>query len=66
MATQVTAGLTYTRNLGNFENVKVNIEVTDSAREGEKVGDAFDRVYGFVEAKLMQKVQEIENDLKGN
>lgn len=65
MATQVTAGLTYTRNLGNFENVKVNVEVTDSAREGEKVNDAFERVYGFVEAKLQEKVEEIEADLKG-
>lgn len=65
MSTQVTAGLTYTRNLGNFENVKVNIEVSDDVRPDEKVNDAFERVYGFVEAKLMQKVQEIENDLKG-
>lgn len=64
MATQVTAGLTYTRNLGNFENVKVNVEVTTEARSGENVNDAFERVYSFVEAKLQEKVEEIEADLK--
>lgn len=65
MATQVTAGLTYTRNLGNFENVKVNVEVTADARQGETVNDAFERVYSFVEAKLQTKVEEIEADIKG-
>lgn len=65
MATQVTAGLNYTRNLGNFENVKVNVEVTSETRSGENVNDAFERVYAFVEAKLMEKVEEIEADLKG-
>lgn len=65
MGTQVTAGLTYTRNLGNFENVKVNIEVTTDALQGENVNTAFERVYSFVEAKLQEKVEEIEADLKG-
>lgn len=63
--TQVTAGLTYTRNLGNFENVKVNVEVTDAKREGENVNEAFERVYSFVESKLQEKVEEIEADIKG-
>ena len=63
--TQVTAGLNYTRNLQNFENIKVHVEVTDTVRENEKVNDAFDRVYSFVETKLMEKVEEIEADLKG-
>lgn len=63
--TDVTAGLNYTRNLGNFENIKVNVEVTDSVRDGEKVTDAFERVYSFVEAKLQEKVEEIEADIKG-
>lgn len=65
MAT-VTAGLTYTRNLGNFENVKVEVRVSDDSREGEKVGAAFERVYAFVEAKLQEKVEEIEADLRKN
>jgi len=62
---QVTAGLTYTRNLGNFENVRVHVEVSDTAREDETVNAAFERVYSFVEAKLQEKVEEIEADLKG-
>lgn len=65
MSTQVTAGLTYTRNLGNFENVKVNVEVSTDARQGETVNEAFERVYSFVEGKLQEKVEEIEADLKG-
>lgn len=66
MAKTVTAGLTYTRNLGNFENVKVNVEVTADALEGESINTAFERVYSFVEAKLQEKVEEIERDIKGN
>lgn len=62
--TTVNAELTYTRNLGNFENVRVHVGVSDSVREGENVNVAFERVYSFVEKKLLEKVEEIENDLK--
>lgn len=63
--TKVKVGLGYTLNLGNFQSLRVDIEVTDSKREGENTGDAFDRVYEFVENRLTEKVKEASAQLEG-
>jgi hypothetical protein len=62
--TKVKVGLGYTLNLGNFQSLRVDIEVTDSKREGENTGDAFERVYEFVENKLTEKVKEASAQLE--
>lgn len=64
LMTSVNASLNFKRNLGGYETISVNVGVTDDVREGEKVNDAFERVYSFVEKKLLQKVAEIEKELK--
>lgn len=61
--TRVTVTLGYTRNMGNFESLRVDIGVEDSRRENETAGEAFDRVYAFVESRLTAKVAEIEKEL---
>jgi hypothetical protein len=63
--TVVKVDLSYTRNLGNYENIKVTLGVEDTARAGESVTVAMDRVYAFVEKKLIDKMSEIEKELKG-
>ena len=62
--TSVTAGLHYTRNLGNFENVKVHFEITDDVRTDEKVADAARRVYSLVESLVQEKVNEIDEEAR--
>ena len=62
--TNVKVELQFTRNLGNFESVKIGIGVEDWVREGENTSTATDRVYKFVEEKLIEKVAEIETDLR--
>jgi hypothetical protein len=64
--TNVKVELSFTRNLGNYESIKINIGVEDFQREGEHIDDATNRVYNFVEKKLMEKVNEIEEELKVN
>jgi hypothetical protein len=64
-STYVNAELSYTRNLGNYENIKINLGVQDYVRDGENVNAAMDRVYAFVEDKLITKMEEIEKELKG-
>ncbi|NDB58283.1 hypothetical protein EB001_07545 [bacterium] len=64
--TQVRVDLSFTRNLGNFESIKIGIGVDDFVRDGETVDDATERVYKFVEAKLISKTQEVEEELNGN
>lgn len=62
--TKVSVGLGYTLNLGNFQSLRIDLSVTDNKREGETTGEAFDRVYNFVEAKLTEKVNESKSELE--
>lgn len=62
--THVRVDLSFTRNLGNFESIKIGIGVDDFVRDGETVTDAADRVYKFVEDKLLEKTREVEEELK--
>ncbi len=61
--TQVRVDLSFTRNLGNFESIKIGIGVDDFVRPEENVDMATERVYKFVESKLIAKTQEVEEEL---
>jgi hypothetical protein len=62
--TSVRVELQYVRNLGNYESIRVSIGVEDNVRIDENVNQATDRVYKFVEDKLVEKMGEIEKELK--
>lgn len=64
METKIKVDLSFTRNLGNYESIKIGIGVEDWVRDGETVDSATDRVYKFVEAKLVDKTREVEEELK--
>jgi hypothetical protein len=64
MTTKVKVDLSFTRNLGNYESIKIGIGIEDDVRQGEHVNDATERVYKFVEDKLIEKTREIEEELK--
>ena len=64
MTTRVKVDLSFTRNLGNYESIKIGIGVEDDLRLGENVEYATERVYKFVEEKLIQKTREVEEELK--
>ncbi|CAB4185791.1 hypothetical protein UFOVP1119_123 [uncultured Caudovirales phage] len=61
--TNVKIELQFTRNLGNYESLKISVGIEDFQRSGETVDEATNRVYTFVEKKLMEKVAEIESEL---
>lgn len=62
--TKVRVALKFVRNLGNYESIHVELGVEDWVRDTDtNVDNAMDRVYTYVENKLMEKVQEIEKDL---
>jgi hypothetical protein len=63
--TKVKVDLSFTRNLGNYESIKIGVGVEDFVRDGENVDSATERVYQFVEDKLIQKTREIEEELSG-
>tara|TARA_B110000977_G_scaffold54649_1_gene74480 strand:- start:9184 stop:9393 length:210 start_codon:yes stop_codon:yes gene_type:complete len=62
--TKVRVALGYTLNLGNFQSLRIDLEITDSKREGENTDQAFTRVYEFVENKLSEKVKEATAELE--
>jgi hypothetical protein len=64
MTTRVKVDLSFTRNLGNYESIKIGVGVEDDVRQGETVDAATERVYTFVEEKLIQKTVEVEEELK--
>ncbi len=63
--TKINVSLGYTLNLGNFQSLRIDLGIEDSKRDGESAGDAFERVYSFVEAKLADKVKEASAELEG-
>lgn len=62
--TKVRVALGYTLNLGNFQSLRIDLEVTDNKREGENTNEAFERVYAFVEEKLAAKVKEASAEIE--
>ena len=61
--TKVSVTLGYTLNLGNFQSLRVDLGVVDSVRDGETTNDAMNRVYDFIEAKVVEKVQEAREEI---
>lgn len=61
--TRVKVDLSFTRNLGNYESIRIGIGIEDDVRSGENVNEATERVYKFVEDKLIEKTNEVEKEL---
>ena len=64
--TSVRVELQFVRNLGNYESMRVSIGVEDFVRQNETVDQATERVYEFVENKVIEKVIETEKELKAH
>lgn len=62
--TNVSVTLGYTLNLGNFQSLRIDLGITDFVRNGENTDQALDRVYQFVENKVIQKVEEAKKELE--
>lgn len=62
--TNVTVNLGYTLNLGNFQSLRVDLGCTDYVREDENVDTAMNRVYDFVEGKVMSKIEEAKREME--
>lgn len=61
--TNVTVNLGYTLNLGNFQSLRVDLGCTDSVKQDETVDAAMERVYAFVESKVVEKIEEAKKDM---
>jgi hypothetical protein len=50
--------------MGNFNSMRVDIGVEDDLRQDEDVEQGFNRVYDYIEKKLLEKVDETEKEIK--
>ena len=62
--TNIRVELQYTKNLGNYESMRIAIGIEDFRRDGESIDEATERIYKFVEDKLEQKLLDVAEDLK--
>ena len=62
-STKITWGLGTTLNTGNFQNLRLDCQISDWQREGESAKEASDRVYTFVESQLVEKLNEAKKEL---
>lgn len=53
----------FTRNMGNFESLQLEIGVEDEPRGDEKFSEAFNRVKDFVESRLLSEIEKLENEI---
>lgn len=61
--TKINVTLGYTLNLGNFQSLRIDLGVVDTRREGENIDQAFERVYSFVENKLIEKINDAKSEV---
>ena len=61
---KIKVDINFTVNMGNFQNFKIELGIEDWCRDGEKVGEATDRVYNFVERKMLEKVDSLKAEIE--
>lgn len=65
MADSVFYDASFTRNMGNFESVKVALGLTTDVRKGETETQALARAKDFVSEQLLIEVDELESEIRG-
>ncbi len=58
----MTVGIT--RNLGNFESLRYDLNIEDYVRDGETVGEATLRVRRMTEEQLQTAINELEAEIE--
>ena len=61
-AKEITVGYTYTKNLGNYENVKVDASVTISVEPGENVDELYDRAYESMKKQIKNGLNKFKEE----
>jgi hypothetical protein len=62
--TTVSVTLGYTLNLGNFQSLRLDLGCTDFVREDEDKDAAMERVYEFIESKVVAKIEEAKKEIE--
>jgi hypothetical protein len=65
MATSIRYSAFYTRNLGNFENVKLGYELETDVPDGEKTNDVRERIKAKVQTWIQEDIEEVDREANG-
>ena len=65
MSQTVSAEIGYTKNLGNFQSVKVSVGLQDYVRNGETFDEAYVRIFKNIEDKLAEELTRVVGELEG-
>ena len=61
--TRLKWSLGFTHNLGNFQSIRIDCAIEDTARQDESVKELSNRIYAMVEQELVEKVNEAKAEL---
>lgn len=61
--TSVSYRARFTRNMGNFESLQLEVGVEDEPRGDEKVSECYNRVKAFVEERLLDDIADLEKEI---
>lgn len=59
-AKEITVGYTYTKNLGNFENVKVDAGVTITVAPNENPDELYEKAYKNMKQQIKKGLKEAQ------
>ena len=62
---EIQVGYTYTKNLGNFENVKVDATVTITVEPGQDVDELYNKAYDSMRKQVRNGLKKFQSDLNG-
>lgn len=60
---EITVGYTYTKNLGNFENVKVDASVTITVEPGQDVDKLYKKAYESTKKQIKNGLNQFREDV---
>jgi len=64
--TRVSAHIGFTLNVGNFQALKVDLGIEDTVHSDENPDQAMDRIYNYLEKKLIKKLQDTQKEIDAN
>ncbi len=60
---EITVGYTYTKNLGNFENVKVDAAVTITVEPSQNVDELYEKAYESMKKQVKNGLNKFRGDV---
>ncbi len=60
---EITVGYTYTKNLGNYENVKVDADVTITVEPGQDMDKLYDKAYDSMKKQVKNGLNKFKEDV---